>query len=325
MNPSFAKAKVNAAGLAGRSEGFIAFARRVYPAAGWAGRAQRLLFVVRQLIHYPHARQWIHHLGRPPMDAVVARNPYLYRKIIRPYVSRDWPDALKVAALIHHYRFLSRKAPGLFGGICSEEGVELTAFAVGQNERLRLRLRMDSKFRKEGEATLELISEKFQCRVYCLSFVIAPGLNGRSALIVGAVSGLPMGADKNIIKYTAKAIFGLRPKALLLIAVQELAQVWGIGFVLGVGSRIHTSRHASYVLNRSRQFDIAYDEFWQEAGGVRRGDGFYTLPSAFVERTPAAIPAHKRSLYRQRYAWIDGFRATLRERLTAPPAGRGLE
>lgn len=294
----------------------VRIAREVYPAPTWTGARQRAVFILRQLAHYPHARRWLDYLDRPWMSAVVAENPSLYRKVIRPYISRNWPDDMKVSAMIHHYDQLNRQTtPEVFSGIFSPSGADLADFPARNGDHLTIRLRYDSQFRKEGETTLELLSTKHQCRVFCLTFVLAADCHHRSCLIIGAVYGLDTGTDKNIIKEVAKSLFGLRPKALLLLVLQELARAWGAHGLLGVGSRIHTSRHQVYALNRSRQFAIAYDEFWHEAGGVRLSDGFFRLPLRFVERSLTTIESHKRSLYRQRYAWISELQVGQRRRL----------
>jgi uncharacterized protein VirK/YbjX len=316
-------------------------ARAVHPEPTWKSRGLRLLLIARQLAHKRSAGLWLDYLGRPWMAAAVAQQPSLYRKIIRPYVSRHWSDAMKAAAMIHHHEVLRRSvAPEVLAQIFSPAGAELAVVPARNGDLLTLRLRYDPKFRKEGETTLELLSARHHCRIFCLTFVLAPDRRQRSCLVIGAVSGLPAGADKAIIKDTAKALFGLRPKALLLAVLQELARAWGAHGLLGVGSRVHTSRHPVYALNRSRRFSIAYDEFWREAGGTRGSDGFFRLPLHWVERPEATIESHKRALYRQRHAWIRDLQLTLRRRLTEwapagpekrapevapkPPAGRQL-
>ncbi len=291
-------------------------ARSVYPKKTWDSRGQRLLFLLRHLVQYANSRRWIEYLSRPGMAAVADQNPSLYRKSIRPYVSKNWPGFVKVDAMIHHYEFLrNRTTPDVFARLCSAAGADVAILPVKGGDRLTVRLRYDSKFRKEGETTLELLSEKHRCRVFCLTFVLAADARGQPCLIIGAVSGLTPGADKNVIKDTTKAMFGLRPKALLLVVLQRLARFWNVQAIFGVGSLTHTSRHPAYALNRSRHFEITYDEFWREVGGALRSDGLFSLPLVFVERHPLTIESHKRSLYRHRYAWIRELHAMLRTRL----------
>ena len=293
-------------------------AHTVYPGPGWPGFCQRALFVLRCFAHHRNSRPWLEYLHQPWMAAIAGNNPSLYRKTIRPYVSKNWSGEMRTAAMIHHYEFLRHQLrPEYFAQIFSRTGADLTVFTVKNGDRLTVRLRYDCKFRKEGETTLELFSDKYRCRVFCLTFVVAADPQGTPCVIIGAISGLPKGTDKNIIKDTSKALFGLRPKGLLLLVLQELAGQWKIPVLLGVGNAIHTSRHPVYTLNHSRQFDIAYDEFWQEAGGIRRSDGFFILPGRFIERPLSAIEPHKRSLYRQRYAWIGELQAALQGKQAA--------
>ncbi len=280
-------------------------ARTVYPKPTWADRGQRALFVIRHLQNHPYSKKWLEFLASGRMALIARQNPSLYRKPIRPYVSINWPKRAKVAAMIYHYDFLARRlAPAAFTRIVSLTGAVLLSFPVKNGDRLTVCLRYDSKFRKEGETTLDLESANHGCRVSSLTFVAAATETGAPCLVIGAISGLPAGADKDIIKHTAKAMFGLRPKALLLLVLQELARVWDVQHLLGVGNRIHTSRHLAYAFNRSRRFTITYDSFWQEVGGIRRIDGFFVLPLVASVRNIDEIEPPKRSLYRHRSALL---------------------
>ncbi|SDS53931.1 DUF535 family protein [Opitutus sp. GAS368] len=291
-------------------------ARTVYPEPTWAHRGQRLLFVFRLLRNHPHSRRWLEYLATERMAPLAAANPSLYRKPIRPYVSTHWPGRMKVAAMMHHYDFLARRLPPpAFRQVVSREGLRWLAFPARNGDHLAVILRFDGKFRKEGETTLDLESTRYGCRIASMTFVVAASTTGAPCLIIGAVSGLPPGADKDIIKDTAKALFGLRPKVLLLLLLQELARSWNVPVLLGAGNRIHTSRDMDYWLNHTRRFPITYDSFWEEAGGHRRSDGFFVLPLQPSPRNFHDIPPQKRAHYRHRYALIDG----ILERFRAGP------
>ena len=277
---------------------------------------RRLLFVLRYLRDYRHSRRWLDFLATDLMVPIGQNNPGLYRKPIRPYVSIHWSQRTKIEALIFHYEFLARRLrPEFFRGIGSQEGMVLLTCDTKNNDQLRVRLHYDNKFRKEGEATLDLESAKYGCRVFSLTFVVAACVTGEPCLVIGAVSGLPANADKDIIKETAKALFGLRPKALLLLVVQQLAEKLKVKIILGVASRIHSSRHWVYAFNSSRRFAINYDDFWREVGGARRSDGMFVLPQTFPMKNLETIKSHKRSLYRQRYNLIDELRQQMKVNL----------
>jgi uncharacterized protein VirK/YbjX len=287
-------------------------ALRVHPKPTWTDLGNRTLFLFRHLRNHSSSQCWIEYLANNRMASIAQDNPSLYRKPIRPYVSINWPNRAKVTAMIYHYDFLARQlAPAVFRQVVSPTGSVLLSFPTRNGDQLTVRLRYDGKFRKEGEATLDLESANHACRVSSLTFVVAASECGAPCFVIGAVSGLPSGVDKDIIRDTTKALFGLRPKALLLQVLQELAQAWGVPALLGVGNRIHTSRHPAYAFNRSRRFAIAYDCFWREVGGALRSDGLFSLPLASPIRDFQEIDSRKRSLYRQRYALIGDLRDRL--------------
>ncbi len=78
----------------------IRIARTVYPKPAWTGLGQQVLFVFRHLWHYRHSRRWLEYLATDRMVPVAQETPSLYRKPIRPYLSINWSDAAKVAAMI---------------------------------------------------------------------------------------------------------------------------------------------------------------------------------------------------------------------------------
>lgn len=286
----------------------------VYPETTLAGVGKRAVYLLRHLWSLPYSRRWLQFLSSEGMVAIASENPSLYRKPIRPYVSLNWPRSVRVAAMIHHYEFLVRRMTAAdFLQAVSPAGRVLLSFTAKNHDQLTIRLRYDGKFRKEGEATLGLESAKFRCQVSSLTFVVASSISGAPCIVIGAVYGLHPGADKNIIRETAKALSGLRPKALLLFLLQGMAQAWSVKALLGVGSRTHSSRHLVYALNKSRLFTITYDDFWRESGGSLRSDGLFALPLTAGVRDLQSVETHKRSLYRNRQALL----AELQQRLIA--------
>ncbi len=295
-------------------------ARAAHPEPTWGGLGRRAVYCCRYLLHLPHSHRWQVFLAQDWMHPVARENPSLYRKAIRPYVSLHWPRRTRIAAMIHHYEYLSRNLSAQdFRSIISPAGRELLSLSLRNGDQLTMRLLYDSKDRKEGETTLELVSARYRCRVSSLTFVVAVSEDGAPCMVIGAVTGLPAGAEKDIIKETSKALFGLRPKALLLQVLQLLADIWDVGFLLGVGSGIHPSRHLVYALNRSRLFAITYDDFWQESGGSRRSDGLFTLPPLPPARDLGTVASHKRALYRNRQLLL----ADVHLRLRVSGLGRG--
>ncbi len=62
-------------------------------------------------------------------------------------------------------------------------------------------------------------------------------------------------------------------------------------------------------------FRLRYDEIWRERGGVDGGEGFYSLPVEAGRRSDDEIPAKKRAMYRQRYAFLDSIEVQMKNAL----------
>ena len=293
-------------------------AKAVHPELSLKGSADRLLFVLRCAFCYPHARTWHAWLNEPLMAPAVRANPILYRKIIRPYFSAWWTKAQTLRVLREHFEFVAgRLNRGPFLESCTPGGFLLLQFTGQQGMVLQVRCVNDGKFSKEGELSLVLSSGKANVMAYSLTCVIVRGGSGPcDTLVIGGMQGPDFGADKNIIRDVAKALHGLRPKALLLFVAQEIAQAWQLQRIRATSNRAHISRHIDYALNRSRRPKLNYDEFWQESGGRRRADGYYDLPLGYIRRSNSEMKPNKRSLYNQRYEMLDRISVDIRARLS---------
>lgn len=103
--------------------------------------------------------------------------------------------------------------------------------------------------------------------------------------------------DKDAVVAITRGLHGLRPKALLLFALQELAGIWGIARLRAVSDANHIYRH----WQKQRPVAASYDQWWLESGGRLAADGMFDLPVAFLPREIASLKANKRLLYRRRY------------------------
>ena len=251
------------------------------------------------------------------MAAAVRANPMLYRKIIRPYLNPGWTTDRKLQVLTAHHEYVATRLVRVpFLKACTLEGLPLLSMAY-EGEEFQVRGVSDQKFSKEGELTLVLFSTKYNCYVSSLTFVIVKRDSGPGpVMIIGSSQGLPAHADKNIIKEVSKLLHGLRPKALLLFAAQEIARSWQVDSIRAASNKTHISRQSDYALNRTRRPKLAYDEFWEESGGVRGADDYYDLPLHLVRRSDAEIKPNKRSLYHQRYRMLDRLSTELQARLS---------
>lgn len=315
---------------------FVRAARRVYPKSGLKDAADRALFVMRSVSCHPAADEWYAWLDEPLMAPVARANPSLYKKIIRPYLTPGCTNDEKLSILRAHYRYLSSQVTrSAFLDICSRNGLELARFNTSDGDSFRLRCLSDGKFRKEGEHSLVLFSERHDVPVSSMTFVLRRQTDGACVLLIGGTQGLPKRADKSVIKDVTKSFHGLRPRAFLLFVAQQLGAAWHLDGIRALGNATHVSRHRDYALNRARRPRLAYDELWLESGGVPAEDGLYDLPRRHASRSMSEIKTNKRSQYQQRYALLDRLAVVLQLGLArlgvadvspppAAPVGRAL-
>jgi uncharacterized protein VirK/YbjX len=138
--------------------------------------------------------------------------------------------------------------------------------------------------------------------VSSVSFSVTKHASPRHEIIIGGLQGRngnyreTADCRKAVVAIT-RGLHGLRPKALLLFAVQQVCSQWKISSLRGVSNKTHVHRDQ----RRGSKLRASYDSFWEESGGHRLGDETYVLPTRFVPREEWTISPKKRSLYRARY------------------------
>jgi len=121
---------------------------------------------------------------------------------------------------------------------------------------------------------------------------------GAPALFVGCLQGSPDAATRDAIKDATKEMHGLRPRQLLLVALQAIARAYGLSAIVGVCDSQHIYRH----WRKRREIMQSYDEMWLDLGAERQGDGMFELPLLHQPRPLADYPSNKRSAMAKRQA-----------------------
>ena len=103
---------------------------------------------------------------------------------------------------------------------------------------------------------------------------------------------------------------GLRPKSLIVIAAQLLANQLGCNRILATTAASHAySTDARRQTSDRQKMFFDYDSFWEECGGVREGDAFFSLPLTAARRPREDMKPQKRPMYNRRYAMLDELEA----------------
>ena len=109
-------------------------------------------------------------------------------------------------------------------------------------------------------------------------------MGGRTReIFIGGLKGNKKACDKEVVIALTRAMHGLRPKALLVFALQILAGVWGVTRLRAVSD---SDAHLQ-ALAETKTVAASYDEWWVESGGQLAEDGIFDLPT---ESKPNAHP-----------------------------------
>ena len=240
-------------------------------------------------------------------------NPRLVFRALTRYMSVRWNLARRTKVIQDTYRFIVHRGGFLEKAMHSSEGMTLAHLDLDRGQQARIRIGSDPQFRKEGEISMFLELEGVAGPVTGIAFSLEQD-QGWTALI-GGFQGRK-GGDEEIIKLATKAMHGLRPKNLMVLLIQELAQALGVSALRGVGNRVQVYRarlNNPLIPVRNIRFD--FDALWMEIGGEAREDGWFELPLTTPRRRPDQIKPNKRSLYAKRYLLQDELTRQIREQL----------
>ncbi len=279
-------------------------AGRVHPDPTWSDAAARLKYCVRGLLSPGATGTWFRMLGSPALRGIATAHPRLHSKLQRPYLHRRTTIRDRLATLTEHYHFLVDvlRTPER-DLVFKPGGLPLTELPVEPAGRYSLRLVYDDQFEKEGDLMVVLWDQNQGTAIFTLSFTITHWdcpANSRE-IFIGGLQGRKGANDREDIVALTRALHGLRPKALLVFAIQRLAQCWGIASLRAVGDDEHIYRH----FRKRREINSSYDTFWTESQGRKDPDGNFTLPNHPTVRCIEELAPNKRSMYRKRYALLE--------------------
>jgi len=257
------------------------------------------------LINPQFASKWFRILKSPDLLLVATHRPWLYLKPFRVYMSIRWTKKQKIKVILDTYQFILSKGEAFMQVITRSGSVEITHFKLNDTIEGILTLGYDYRYRKEGELVLFFECNQLGGRIVAAAFSFEEMEVGCWVCRIGCVQG-----HRRNIGYSSKAaqklMYGLRPKSLIVFAVQEFSRQLNFTAVYGAGDTIQAYRrkHAIH-LPRWHAIRFDYNAIWSEHGGRLGSDGWYELPLTPVHRGIQEIKTNKRSLYRKRYCMLD--------------------
>lgn len=226
-----------------------------------------------------------------PLVPLLERQPRFPYKYLSRYIAASFSRPKRLAAILHHYHFLTATAgPGFFEHVARKIIIWQERRA---NQTFAIHLSYPAMVGFEGELSLHLTVDGELLQV--VSFTIVPGqlmgLADKPALVLGQVQGI---RHQALYKHATKTLLDITPAALLVQAAYGLAQALGIDHAAGVS----TEEQLSYGTG-SR---FSYNHFWEQLGGKRLANGLFELAIPAPEKPLEHLkPAHRARTLRKRH------------------------
>ncbi|MBP8172881.1 MAG: DUF535 domain-containing protein [Aeromonadaceae bacterium] len=269
-------------------------------------------FMLRGALHRVELERLWRVVGAPALAPLLAADPGIVEKPLRPYLHANASLGERVTLLCQHYAFLQEHHAGLLARLFTHQGILLGSYPASEGESIRIVLRHDVTFRREGELSISLLNEAGQ-RLYSCAFNITERAGVR-ALVIGSLQGPEPAVVEPmaLIQQLTKRGFGLRPKSLMVMLAFMLARAWQIDHLYAIPKAAHVFQAKRYRHRNGLAMHADYDELWREFDAIELADNLWQLPS-YQRRPLEEIASKKRSMYRQRYGWLDALESAIQE------------
>jgi len=220
-------------------------------------------------------------------------------------MSIKWTNAQKIKVIQDSYKLLMCNREVFKQVIAQSGGLELVRFKLNEISDGILTLGYDERFRKEGELVCTFSSNELGGKLVAGAFSFEQLEGDKWVCRIGCVQGYSNDFD-NSFKLAQKQMHGLRPKSLIVFAIQELARQMGCVEIYGAGDSIQAYRRKHLIhlpWRHSIQFD--YNAIWKESEGEPAEEGWYKLPLIPARKSYDQIKPNKRSLYNKRFALLE--------------------
>ena len=249
--------------------------------------------------HHKDVRWWFEISDNPLLGQALERFREMHGVVYWPYIHSAWQVRQRLNAVDQHYRLLGGRATIIAHAI----GSELELASLGDHfDGLRIVIDKAEWFVREGEVVLNL----FVVDQRLLSVAFTLGMEaGRRVAYVGAIQGSNAPGTLDVFRNVTHALYGMRPRDLLMTALKLLCMEIAVEGMLAVSdaARVHYSSY--FGGGRKDKLLLKYDEVWVEHGGARLESGFFEIPLRMSHREPRDVPTRKRAAYRRRYAMLD--------------------
>ncbi|WP_420237228.1 DUF535 family protein [Telmatobacter bradus] len=214
---------------------------------------------------------------------------FLFKHLTHEFLCRRMSVAERSLCVFHHYVRMQKMLPEvLLRQVLRDQG---TALQI-RHERgsYTVQLSLSRPDDKEGEFSLSLLEGEEL--LYVLSFTVVPGrVVGRAeqdVLLVSRLQGVR--ARLQQIRAATRALHDVAPAALLMAALDGMAQSLKIRAIVGVQGQDQTAYNPLY----ASSFQSCYDDFFQALGMELNARSYYYAQLPLPEKPMQQIkPRHR--------------------------------
>ncbi len=267
---------------------------------------QKRKILFHSFLNLGFAKKWFSFISQEENKWLTESRPRLFFKPFRVYLSTKWDKNRRLKVILDSYA-LANTNTFLRRVVKNSSPIKISEFILkDQQTKGEIYLGYNERFRKEGEFVASINCEQLGGLIYEVAFSIEREENGNYTCLIGCVQGNRLSAVENNVKDLQKLMYGLRPKALAIFIVQEIARQLGCSQILGTSNRIqaHNKKHFIHI-DWLHKLSFDYNALWKEAGGEEYTEGWFKLPTTLYRKPMEEIKTHKRALYRNRYEMLD--------------------
>ncbi len=264
---------------------------------------RRLDYVVKGLSLRKHLNAFKHPRKNGVLQRTLQQRPEILGAVVWPYICASWPAGTRLQHMHEHFEALES-----MGGVLDfPPRGELLLLDLGDvAPNLRVVLDQAEWFVREGMLVLNLFLQ--DVRIYSLAFSFA---YEESKLIayVGAIQGVDVAGIMNDYKDLTKALHGMRPRDFQVEVFRIFCRACNTRKIYAICDDKRQHRSSYFDSAKSEALFLNYNAIWEERGGVKECEDFYTLALETPMKNLEEVPSKKRGMYRRRYEMLQAIEA----------------
>lgn len=271
----------------------INHAKRLYPNPGGYALQRRFRFLLRCVWWPGSASRWFRYIeDNPTLRSFSLIEPYIAAKPLSRYMRRNWRVRDRLNCILDHYQlmFSCPKGQAVIATARAEGVIAQLEGKSGAGATYTIVLADCIDNRREGELRIEFRRDGRRINCICGSF---RKLDGQMVFVIGTMQGARGEDAKQFVREVTKDLHQLRPRDLLMVALQSVAALFDAGKIMAP-----TQKHHIF----SSRVKANFDSLWTDLGGIMGARGDFELPLQPHYKSLEDIEPKKRAETRRRYA-----------------------